>query len=174
MSPSPRFTPWLFAALLVFAPVVFAAPETGRPMPAFLVDDLVGQRHSPGDFTGQWTLAVVITDKDAGDSMRAWWQTAEQRLPEGGSLRRTSMVALDIMGIVPTSTILGRARRETPRERWGAVWLSRDGSLAEALGLPESETPWAIVISPEGRVVAMVHAHAGEAAAEAVWRSIPR
>jgi len=65
--------------------------------------------------------------------------------------RLVTIAALDLFALVPTATVLSGAPRDnTPRAGWGEVWLSRDGSLADSLGLPESEAPWVIVVSPAG------------------------
>ena len=64
-----------------------------------------------------------------------------------------TLIALDLFGLIPTSTVLSEARSRTPRPQWAWVWLSRDGWLAETLALEDSETPWVFVIDPAGRVV---------------------
>lgn len=166
------FTAVVFAALITsLAGDALSIPEQGRAVPRFEVDDLAGTRRSERDLRGRWTVAVAISDKDAGDRMRAWWRLLDARLPP--VVQRVSLISLDIFGIVPTATILGRARDETPRARWGEVWLARDGSLAEQLGLPESETPWVFVIAPDGRVSATVHGLADDDLAARVLRSLP-
>lgn len=169
-----RFLSSMLAAVLVTAlsATALSIPERGRAVPRFQVDDLSGTRRSEQDLHGRWTIAVAISDKDAGDRMRAWWRVLDGRIPS--EVQRVSLISLDIFGIVPTSTILGRAREETPRARWGQVWLARDGSLAEQLGLPESETPWVFVIGPDGRVFNSVHGLADANLAEQVLGSLPQ
>jgi hypothetical protein len=54
------------------------------------------------------------------------------------------------------------------------VWFSRDGSLAEQLGLGDSETPWVFVVDPRGRVLASVHAAFSPANLSRVISVIPR
>lgn len=164
----------LLAAVLVtaFSATAFSIPAPGRAVPRFEVDDLSGAHRTDRDLHGRWTIAVAISDKDAGDRMRAWWRLLESRVPS--PVQRVSLVSLDIFGMVPTSTILDRAREETPRARWGTVWLARDGSLAEQLGLPESETPWVFVIAPDGRVHASVHGLADDNLAEQLVRALPQ
>lgn len=161
------------AAVLItaFSATAFSVPSPGRSVPRFQVDDLSGARRSDQDLQGRWTVAVAISDKDAGEAMRAWWGVLESRLPR--AVQRVSLVSIDIFGLVPTSTIVGRARDETPRARWGSVWLARDGSLAEQLGLPESETPWVFVIAPDGRVTASIHGAASAGLAEQVVTALP-
>ena len=69
-----------------------------------------------------------------------------------------TMAALDLFPLIPTGVLRSQAQESTPRSRWNEVWLSRDGSLARSLGLPESEVPWVAVVAPDGRVVEIVHA----------------
>jgi hypothetical protein len=149
------------AFVLALGPVASAVPLPGRALPSVSVNDLGGRHHTERDLAGQWTIAFTMTDKDVGPGISAWWHQIEGRVP--ARTRMLSFVALDLFALVPTATILSQARDATPRSSWHTVWFSRDGSFAEQLGLPESETPWVFVIDPTGRVVESIHAQADAA-----------
>ena len=144
------------AVTLTLPVPAIADPQPGRALPAVSVSDLGGTRHTERDLRGQWTIAFTMTDKDVGPGLSAWWRQIEGRVP--ARTRMLSFVALDLFALVPTATVLSQAREATPRGSWHTVWFSRDGSFAEQLGLPESETPWVFVIDPTGRVVESIHA----------------
>lgn len=159
-----------------FSATAWAVPEVGRAVPAFSVEDLSGRVRTPRDLAGRYTVVLAMSDKDAASAVRAWWFRAAAVAPPG--TRIVTMAALDLFAMIPTATIVAEARSSTPRERWTEVWLSRDGSLAESLGLPDSETPWVFVLDPWGRVIERVHAAASDAAvsrvAAALQRNAPR
>lgn len=144
------------ALVLAITPTASAVPQPGRVVPSVSVHDLSGSHHTERDLTGQWTVAIAMTDKDVGPRLAAWWHSIEGRVPQ--RTRMLSFVALDLFAMVPTATVLTQARNAAPRHAWPTVWFSRDGSFAEQLGLPESETPWVFVIDPSGRVVESIHA----------------
>ena len=148
------------SALLTLAvsSTALAVPQPGRVVPSVSVNDLGGVHHTERDLTGQWTVVIAMTDKDVGPNLATWWRQIQGRVPEG--TRMLSFVALDLFALVPTATVLSQARDATPRDAWHSVWFSRDGSFAQQLGLPESETPWVFVIDPSGRVVESIHANA--------------
>ncbi|MEZ4408133.1 MAG: hypothetical protein R3A52_16900 [Polyangiales bacterium] len=143
-----------------------ATPQVGRAMPRFAVNDLNGARRTDQDLRGHWSIVFAMTDKDTGPALRAWWQRVERSAPPGTQMY--TFAALDLFGMIPTSTVVSQARDSAPRSRWNRVFLSRDGSLAEQLGLPESETPWVFVVAPDGRVVESIHAPVNEAHAQRV------
>lgn len=148
---------WLAACLaMAVSATGWADPQPGRAFPAFAVNDLAGQRHTERDLQGRWSVVLAMTDKDAAGAVTAWHQALDGRVP--GHARVLYFTALDIFPLVSTSTIVSRARARTPQNRWDVTWLSRDGAFAEQMGLPESETPWAYVVDPAGRVVLAVHA----------------
>ena len=162
----------LLMLVLLIPSVGFAEPRVGQPMPAFAVDDLEGTRHTQRDLLGVYTVICTLTDKDIGDAVEAWWRPIEAGIPPGTPM--LTFTALNIFGLVPTGTILSQARSRTPRSHWRTVWFSRDGSLAEQLGLPDSELPWVFVVDPNGRVLVSIHATLNPAGLARVIESIPR
>lgn len=162
----------LFVTLLSAASSGFAEPRAGQPMPAFSVNDLEGTRHTQRDLLGSYTVICTLTDKDSGPAVEAWWRPLEIAIPAGTPM--LTFTALDIFGLVPTGTILSQARERTPRPQWRQVWFSRDGSLAESLGLESDETPWVFVVDPRGRVVVSIHAAFSAAGLARVVGAIPR
>lgn len=148
----------------------FAVPQPGRALPSVSVNDLAGTRHTERDLAGHWTIAFAMTDKDVAPDLTAWWRQIEGRVP--ARTRLLSFVALDLFALVPTATVLSQARDAAPRASWPTVWFSRDGSFAEQLGLPESETPWVFVIDPSGRVVESIHASVDAAGVSRVLSAV--
>lgn len=147
-----------------------AVPVAGRAVPSFEVRDLEGTRHSQRDLTGHWTVVLAMTDKDIGPSVAAWSQRITPRAPGGTCV--VTFAALDLFALIPSSTIVSQAREETPRRLWAEVWFSRDGSLARSLGLPSSEEPYVLVVSPAGVVMAVEHGVVNEAALGRVLRAL--
>lgn len=134
----------------------WAVPLIGQSVPAFSVEDLNSAVHTERELTGRWTVVLAMSDKDAGAALRAWWLRVAPFAPAG--TRVVTFAALDLFGLIPTATIVSEARGATPRARWSEVWLSRNGSLAESLGLPASETPFVFVVDAAGRVLESLHA----------------
>jgi len=147
-------------AALTLAATAWATPQVGQAVPGFTVNDLTGTARTQRDLTGQYTVAFVMSDKDAGDAVSAWNRRLRVAIP---SARIITLAALDLFPLLLTSTLISRVQETTPRSRWTEVWFSRDGSLATSLGLPESETPWVWVVDPSGRVVESVHAEVNDA-----------
>src|SRR5262245_29415052 len=87
---------WLTGAGLVctltLAPGAFALPARGETFPEFSAKDLKDKSHDSRELAGKPTLVVMITDKDAGDAMRAWFDTAGTRVPD--SVHRASIITL--------------------------------------------------------------------------------
>lgn len=162
----------LFVLVLSMASTGYSQPRVGQPIPSFAVNDLEGTRHTQADLLGRYTVICAMTDKDIGAALEAWWRPLEVAVPPGTPM--LTFTALDIFGLVPTETILVQARERTPRAHWNRVWFSRDGSLAEQLGLGDSETPWVFVVDPRGRVLASVHAAFSPANLSRVISVIPR
>ncbi len=163
----------LFAfALLVSAPsFAWAEPLAGHAFPSFSVDDIAGTTHTQRDLTGRVSVLLVMTDKDTGPAMTAWYRRISTAAP---TARVLSVVAVSLFPLIPTATVISQARDATPRHRWSEVWLSRNGSLAESLGLPESETPWVYVVDASGRVVEAVHAPADDAGLARITAALGR
>lgn len=141
---------------LSLAAVAVAEPRPGGAVPPFRVDDLEGTHHTERDLLGAYTVVCAMSDSDVGPALAAWWRALEGAAPRG--TRMLTFSALDLFALIPTATVRAQARSRTPRTQWRMVWLSRDGSLAAQLGLPESEVPWVFVVAPDGRVVASAHA----------------
>lgn len=174
LSPSPRRLTtriaMAIATITALSPHVESVPTLGATLTAFSVTDVTGRRHSSTELVGQPTLVLVMTDCDADAPMRAWSTTADRRLPP--TVRRVQFVALDLAFIVPTDLARSMARGRSPERTWRDTWFDRDGSFRVTLGLPESETPWAIALDPHGRITAIVHTQATSPAAERVWAAL--
>lgn len=149
-----------------------AVPEPGRAMPTLSARDLRGEAHSEREFNGHWTVAIAVTDKDIGPLVDAWWRALDAQMPH--HVRRVSLVALDLFGMIPTSLVFSEAREAAPASRWSSIWLCRDGTLARQLDAPESETPWVLVVDPDGRVAARIHATVSADGVARVLQSIAR
>jgi hypothetical protein len=168
---SPLRSVVLFLALATLVvSVASAEPRVGERIPTFSVDDLNIVRRTESDLRG-WTITLIMTDKDASDGLTAWWEGLRDGIEGRATLLH--VVAVDIFPLVPTSVVRSSARDRTPRDMWGRVWFSRDGELAEQLGLPSSETPWVIVIDPQRRVRVMVHADVSESGVRRVLAALP-
>lgn len=157
-------------AVIALTLVAGATPTPGEALPAFTVSDITGQRHSSGELVGRPALVLVMTDSDADAAMRAWGVAADRRV--GASVRRLQFVALDLAFVVPTALARSMARDSSPQHAWRNTWFCRDGSFRVSLGLPESETPWALALDARGRVTAMVHGFVSSPDAERVWSAL--
>ena len=172
MTRLPRFLPAAALALVLAVPGSAAAdPPVGAPMPAFSVEDLNGTVRTQRDLVGHWTVAFVMTDKDVGDDLTAWWRRLDGVLPS--SARMYTFAALNLFALVPTASVVSQARGSTPRARWNTVWLSRDGSFARSLGLAEEEVPWIFVVDPSGRVALSIHARVSDVGVNRVLAAVP-
>lgn len=158
------------AALCALTSDAWAVPQAGRAFPAFTVRDLNGGTHTHRNFTGRWTVVFAMSDKDTGPALTTWCLRVQRAIPE---VARITLVAIDLFPLIPTATVFSQARDNTPRERWGEVWLSRDGELAASLGLPESEAPWVFVVDPSGRVVEAVHGTLDDSGLARVLSALP-
>lgn len=157
----------LFASMMALGRAPECSPSLGNHLPSFTVADVTGERHGSGELVGRPALILVMTDSDADVPMRAWSAAADRRVR--GAVRRVQFVALDLAGIIPTDLARSIARGRSPEATWRDTWLGRDGEFRIALGLPESETPWAIVLDGQGRVAAMVHGEVTSPEAERIW-----
>ncbi len=160
----------LFAVALALPLVAQADPRPGQAVPSFTVDDIAGTTHTQRDLTGRWSVLFVMTDKDTSPHVGPWFHRVRSAAPQA---RLITMAALDLFALVPTASVVSQARENTPRHGWSNVWLSRDGSLANSLGLPESEVPWVIVVNPAGRVAEIVHTTLNDAAFARIAAALP-
>lgn len=158
------------AGALLAATAAGAMPKPGEALPDFTSRDLLDRKHDSRELTGRPTLLVVITDKDGGDEMKRWFDTAGTRVPL--SVHRASILSLKLPFFVSTGTVRGKAREQVPRNFWGDTWLDKNGDMAKALGLATSKTPYAFALDAEGRVVAAVHGTVDSPEAKAVWKAL--
>jgi hypothetical protein len=157
---------------LLAATAAGAMPGPGEALPDFSTRDLLDQPHQSRELVGRPTLLVVITDKDGGDEMRRWFDTASTRVPE--SVHRASILSLKLPFFVSAGTVRGKAREKVPRAFWRDTWLDKNGAMARALGLASSRTPYAFALDARGRVVAAVHGTVDSPEAQAVWDALSR
>lgn len=150
---------------------VWAQPHAGDEWPAISSRDLRDQPHSSAEWRGRRTLVVVITDKDAGDEMRRWFDAANERLPP--EVRRASILSLKLPFFASAGMARSKARDQVPEQFWGETWLDRNGAMAKSLGLDESRVPYVFVLDEQGRVLASVHATTtNPGATEVIWSSL--
>ncbi|RKG58419.1 hypothetical protein D7V80_38500 [Corallococcus sp. CA054B] len=160
------------AGVLFTAPGAFALPPQGQPLPAFSARDLTSGPHASHELKGRPTLLVVITDKDAGDRMRGWFDAADEHVAD--SVHRQSLITLKLPFFVSEGAARGKAKNQVPREFWKDTWLDKNGGMAKALGLSSSDTPYVLALDAEGRVVASVHATVDSPEARAIWSALRR
>lgn len=163
---------WALVGALLAATATWAMPAPGETLPEFSTRDLLDKPHESRELKGKKTLLVVITDKDAGDAMQHWFDTADTHVP--GSVHRASILTFKLPFFVSTGTARGKAKQRVPRQYWGDTWLDKNGDMANALGLSSSHTPYAFALDANGRVVAAVHAAADAPEARAVWDALTR
>ncbi|WP_223644018.1 hypothetical protein [Corallococcus sp. EGB] len=160
------------AGVLLTAPGVFALPSRGQPLPEFAARDLTSGPHESDELKGHPTLVVVITDKDAGDRMRDWFNAADEHMPD--SVHRQSLISLKLPFFVSEGTARGKAKNQVPRDYWKDTWLDKNGGMARALGLAPSDTPYVLALDAQGRVVAGVHATVDSPQARTIWSALRR
>jgi hypothetical protein len=155
---------------LLAATAAGAMPRPGELLPDFPAKDLLDRKHQSRELKGRPTLLVVITDKDGGDEMKRWFDTAGTRVPS--SVHRASILSLKLPFFVSTGTVRGKAREQVPRNFWADTWLDKDGDMAKALGLATSRTPYAFALDADGRVVAAVHGTVDAPEAQALFKAL--
>lgn len=160
----------LSLALAAFA--AHATLRVGGELPTFRVADLNGLTHDSRELRGRPTLILAMTDSDAAEAMRRWGAAADRRV--GPEVRRVQILSVALAFFVPTATIRSIARGQSHEGLWRSTWMERDGDLAESLGLPESETPYAIVVDARGQVRVVAHCDPASPQAEAVWEALSR
>lgn len=166
-----RWTHWLFVGTVAFAVAaptaeVAAAPKTGERFPIFAAVDVAGQPQSTASFRGAPTLVVVITERGAGDAMRAWFEGALKRAP---TVRQKGIISIGLPIFVSESYARSKAREQIPQKYWHDNLFDGHRSMAKRLGVSESDIPWVFVLDAEGHIVAGVHALAETPAANAAW-----
>ncbi|MHA7629120.1 hypothetical protein [Corallococcus sp. M7] len=160
------------AAGLLMAPGAFALPSRGQPLPEFSARDLTSGQHASDELKGRPTLLVVITDKDAGDQMRGWFDAADQHVAD--SVHRQSLITLKLPFFVSEGAARGKAKNQVPQAFWKDTWMDKNGDMAKALGLSSSDTPYVLALDAEGRVLASVHAAVDSPEARAIWSALRR
>jgi hypothetical protein len=145
-------------------------PRAGQPLPDFSGKDLFGREHSSEEYEGKPTLLVAITDKNAGEEMRRWFEAADQHAP--GSVQRESIISLNLPFFVGTGTVRRRVQEQVPRPFWDDTLLDRNGALADTLGLGSSEEPFVFALDARGRVLALVNGKADSPQASRIWSSL--
>ncbi|GMU08881.1 hypothetical protein [Corallococcus caeni] len=180
MTRRPRDTRWGRSTLggpalalgLLLAPGAFALPSRGQPLPEFSARDLTSGSHASKELKGRPTLLVVITDKDAGDKMRGWFDAADKHMED--SVHRQSIITLKLPFFVSEGSARGKAKGQVPQTYWKDTWLDKNGGMAKALGLASSDTPYVLALDAQGRVVASVHATADSPEARTIWSALSK
>jgi hypothetical protein len=167
-----RWGRWVVVATVALAGATgeaAAAPKAGDAFPVFTVEDVTGQRQSTASFRGAPTLVVAITERGAGDAMRAWFVGAQKRAP---AVRQKGLISVSVPFFVSDSYARDKAREKIPKQYWHDNLFDSHLGIAKILGLSESDVPWVFVLDAEGRVVAAAHSLAEPASANAVWKSL--
>lgn len=146
-----------------------AAPQPGGELPSLNAEDVTGERHELAALLHGATLLVAITDRHAGDAMRAWFDAAGTRAP---AANRVSIVSIDKPFFVSDGYARSRARDQVPRRWWHSSLFDSDRSMAKKLELREDAVPYAFVVGPDGRVLAEVHGTATSPQAERIWQAL--
>lgn len=159
----------LLASLLV-ASLAGAAPKPGEPLPELSSQDLEGKTHRSEEWRGRRTLLVVLTDKDGGEEMRRWFDTAATQVPD--SVHRASVLTFKIPFFVSADSARERAKKKVPEEFWSDTWLDKSGGLGKSLGLASSREPYAIALDERGHVLAFVHGDVDSPEAKALMKKL--
>ncbi|MCY1076878.1 hypothetical protein [Archangium lansingense] len=146
------------------------SPGVGQPLPGFTGKDVLGQEHSSQEYEGNPTLLVAITDKNAGDEMRRWFDAADQHA--SASVQRESIISLRLPFFVSMGTVRSRVKNQVPRPYWDDTLVDRNGALAETLGLDSSKVPYVFALDASGRVLAAVHGKVDSPQASRIWSSL--
>ncbi len=160
----------LMAGVLALPAWAADRPEPGAPLPSFTAKDLLGQEHSSEEYQGQRTLLVAITDKNAGDGMRSWFEAADAHAPE--SVQRESIISLHVPFFVGMGTVRHRAQSQVPRQFWDDTLLDRNGAMADTLGLASSKQPYVFALDEHGQVLASAHGPPDSPEAQRIWSSL--
>ncbi len=155
----------------VIAPVLaVAAPQVGQRFPDIRAEDVTGQPQTTGKFRGQRTLVVAITDRNATNQMREWFEAADQNMPS--TVKRLSIVSLELPFFVGVETARSKAREKIPKQYWPDNLLDVRGELAEQLGISGGKTAWVFALDEKGRIVERFHGPVTDPGAEAIWKAL--
>lgn len=165
-----RWMAVLVAGALALPAWAAGTPQPGEPLPSFTAEDLLGQKHSSQEYTGQRTLLVAITDKNAGDEMQHWFDAADAHAP--ASVQRESIVSLHVPFFVGIGAVRHRVQPRVPRQFWDDTLVDRDGDMARTLGLASSKEPYVFALDERGQVLALVHGKADSPDAARIWSSL--
>jgi hypothetical protein len=147
-----------------------ASPRPGEPFPKVTAQDLTGQPRSTDELKGQRVFVIAITDREAGNAVRAWFAAADSHVPPG--VARESLVSLRLPFFISTSFAQSKAREQVPRQHWQATLLDR-GDMAKRLGLEGGQhLPYVFVLDENGRVVAAVHGTVDSPNAAEIWSAL--
>jgi hypothetical protein len=152
--------------LLTIESAALALPRPGERFPNVSAQDLTGQTRSTEELVGKRALVVVITDREAINAARAWYMTADARVP--ANVARESLVSLRLPFFISTPFAQKKAREQVPRQHWAGTLLDR-GDMARNLGTAATPAPYVFVLDESGRVVAAVHGTIESPQAEEIW-----
>ncbi len=154
---------------LVIAPVLaLAAPKVGQRFPELRAEDVNGQPQTTAKFRGEKTLVVAVTDRNATEQMREWYETADQHLPS--SVRRLSIISLELPFFVGVGLARDKAREQIPKQLWPDNLLDARGEMGERLGISGGKTTWVFALDEKGTVLARFHGPVTAPGAEAIWK----
>jgi hypothetical protein len=165
-----RWAAALVAGALALPAWAAGTPEPGEPLPSFSAEDLLGQEHSSQEYVGRPTLLVAITDKNAGDEMKHWFDAADAHAP--ASVQRESIISIHVPFFVGLGAVRHRVQPRVPQPFWDDTLLDRDGGMARTLGLASSREPYVFALDAHGRVLALVHGKADSPDAARIWSSL--
>jgi hypothetical protein len=158
--------------LVPLALVTASAAQNGGAgtFPTFVAEDLTGQPRSTDDWIEDPTFVIVVTHQRASDAARDWYEEAEARAPD---VHRQMLISLRLPFMVGIETARSRARDRVSEENWTSTLLDRDGTMAEAIGLPAADLPVVFVLDGDGRVLAAAYGHPDDAeGADAIWAAL--
>jgi hypothetical protein len=157
------------AAVLLFAGRASATPRPGELFPTVNAKDLTGQEHHTDEYAGSRTLVVSVSDRDAGDAMRAWFNAADAHI--SSEVARRSIISLHLPFVVTTNYARGQAREQVPQAYWHETLFDR-GDMAAQLGESESRVPYVYALDENRRVLAAVHALVDAPEAQSIWAAL--
>lgn len=162
----------ILACLLLVPAAALAFPGAGETLPAIHAPDVT---EAPRDLqsllaqTKELTLVVAITDRDAGDEMRAWYEKADEVAKESN---RISIISINIPFYVSDEYARSKARAQVPPRWESQTLMDTDQKMAKKLGMKQSKTPYVFVVNQQGTVLASVHARVGAPEATQIWQAL--